>query len=156
MVKQFIQDTFEKIKEEAGELTIGTAKKAVEQIMGSGEKTTHRTPEDLLKKEGSNLPKNYTELDKKKLGETYRKQDDLEMEALKNRLFRDVQSGSEMAHRQAVKTEQERLREYEKPADVSNRKETFVAPKGKVKKNIFGGGSRKAVTNIENKPAKGK
>lgn len=155
MVKQFVQDTFEKIKEEAGELTIGTAKKAVEQIMGSDEKPAQKTPEDLLKKEGSNLPKNYTELDKKQLGATYQKQDELEIEVLKKRLFNNVQSGSEMAHHQAVKTEQERLREYEKPADVSNRKETFVAPKGKVKKNIFGG-RKKAVANIENKPAQGK
>lgn len=155
MVKQFIQDTFEKIKEEAGELTIGTAKKAVEQIMGSGEKTTHRTPEDLIKKEGSNLPKNYTELDKKKLGATYQKQDELEIEALKKRLFSNVQSGSEMAHHQAVRTEQERLQAYEKPTVNPNKKETFIAPKGKAKKNIFGG-RKKAVANIENKPAQGK
>jgi hypothetical protein len=155
MVKQFIHDTFEKIKEEAGELTIGTAKKAVEQIMGSGEKSAQKTPEDLLKKEGQNLPKNYTELDKKKLGETYRKQDDLEIEALKKRLFNNVQSGSEMAHHQAVNTEKERLRGYEKSPNDSNHKEAFIAPKGKAKKNIFGG-RKKAIANIENKPAQGK
>jgi len=155
MVKQFIQDTFEKIGEEAVELTLGTAKEAVKQLMGVEEKSAQKTPEDLLKKEGQNLPKNYTELDKKKLGETYRKQDGLEIEALKNRLFNNVQSGSEMAHHQAVKTEQERLRGYEKSPNDSNHKEAFIAPKGKVRKNIFEG-RKKAIANIENKPAQGK
>lgn len=160
----FWKDTLEELEKEAKELTVGTVKKAVEQIVGNREKSPQlrqgsegqaKSPIDSLKKESEGAPKNYTELDKKKLGETYQKQDDMEIEALKSRLFKNVQSEGDMAHREAVKTEQERLKQYEAPLQNPQQKESFIAPKGKKSKNIFGG-RRKAVTNMENSPAKGK
>lgn len=155
MVKQFIQDTFEKLAEEGRELTVGTAKKAAQELFNL-EKTPplrQGSAGQAELHESENTPKNFTEIDKGALGETYKKQDEASMESIKMRLFQNVQGESMAAHKATVRLEQERSQSFNKPAEMMQENMSNM-PKGKHKKNMFGG-KRKAVATMENKPAKG-
>jgi len=156
--KQLLKDTFENIQEEAKELTIGTVKKAYQELTSTGTENKF-TPENLNKNTND---KNFTNLNTKDLENKYKDQDKINIENTRNHLFQLVKKDEQevIAKNKNIekqKIEEEEYLKQEKIRQQNTQKEDVViAPKGKERKNILGGKSKKTNLGFETQIAKGK
>ncbi len=155
VVKKLLEDTFENLKNETRELTIGTIKKGFSEITRI-KKTESINVNNQVEK---NLPKSHTEIDPKQLENTYKDQDQQKLIQTRNNLFNLVKSDQEnyLAKQKKQKQEEyqaEMINTQQKQKEQNENSHELIIPKGKIRRNIFGGG--KKTSNFENQISKGK
>ena len=172
MIKQQLEDTFEKLAEQGATQTKKAVKSAVQQISSSVSAT--KMWEQLLgassNQEGTRKStetqsgdKSYTPLDLEKLAKSYQNNDQQKTDALKNRLFQLVKQGEEKLLYEKKREEQEKKQKAISDDVEKKRKQHEEVqlqagdiPQGKVRRSIL---SRKKVAqrqHAEVKPSSGK
>ncbi|HLL61058.1 MAG TPA: hypothetical protein VK338_05045 [Candidatus Nitrosocosmicus sp.] len=104
--------------------TIGVIKKLGDELTGSNLSQGDKGIEKI--EQGQSKQQNFTALDKDKLKNIengYKKQDDMQLEQLRNRLFNIVKSDEKQAYEEAKQEEQERLRKIEEEEMQKNQRE---------------------------------
>ena len=180
MIKQQLEDTFEKLVEQGTTQTKKAVKSAVqqvtstvsvnkmwEQILGVPSNTpdkpaTTNPPGNFESRESVNSTRSHTPLNLDKLAKSYQFNDKQKTDALKQHLFELVRRGDEKLLFDKKQAEQEKKKkeaydlEMKKKKEEDNQKQTGELPQGKVKKSIF---SHKKVAqrqHAELKPSSGK
>lgn len=105
---------------------------------------------------------NFTPLDTEKLQKQFEKQDNPELDAIREKLhYLKLQQGETekaIEERKQEELTRKELQEQEEEMKKMNKQEgvPFAGIKGKKRKSIFGGNKEKADVTMENKPADGK
>ncbi|OGK40531.1 hypothetical protein A3A74_02985 [Candidatus Roizmanbacteria bacterium RIFCSPLOWO2_01_FULL_35_13] len=171
MIKQQLEDTFEKLVEQGAAQTKQAVKSAVQQVASSVSATKMweqllgaSTPHESNKPNESNQTnKSHTPLNIDKLAKSYQNNDMQKTENLKQRLFQLVKRGEEEVLYEKKRKEQEKKQKEAQDIETKKRKEQEARqqqagdiPQGKVKRSIF---SHKKVAqrqHAELKPSSGK
>lgn len=175
MVKQILEDTFEKLVEH-GQKAGKTAVQSVKPLVSASNFWSQMLGVDSSRSNESNLSnksnitsevnkgKNHTPLNFDKLGKSYQDSEKQKTEILKNRLFQMVKSGEEKNLYEKKKEEEEKKRKevYEtqqKQQQEIQRKrqqESDSLPRGKIRRSIFSHKKVAERSHTETKPATGK
>lgn len=180
MIKNALEDSFEKLVEQGATQSKKVVKSAGQQIkqtfsptkmweelLGVSSSTSNeRTSEvgDGNKKTSEvKMGGRYTPLDLEKLGKSYQTSEKQKQEQLKQHLFRLVKEGEEKLMYEKKKEEQEKkqrdvyeLQEKKKKEEEKKKQQAGDIPQGKVRRSIFSHKKVAERSHTETKPATGK
>jgi hypothetical protein len=140
------KSTVQQTAQTAKTLTVGTAKKAIEEFTGTSSQTSSdKGIEQIEKAQGKK--QNHTPLDTKKLEERYKRQDQQQLTDVRQKLwhyFNIEKQAEKKAVDERKREEEDRKRkdewekeEKKKKEEKAKQQQAVTAPKGKERRSIF-------------------